>query len=70
MSRHKNVMFKCNYVTTKRKFVAINNLYAIPESKTNFVMTYRKIFATEFVQFISHDVATKKNIVATHFVLL
>ena len=70
ISRHKNVMFKCNYVATKRKIAATNNLCAIPEFKTNFVVTDRKIVATKFVQFISHDVTTMKNIVATHFVLL
>ena len=70
MSRHKNVMFKCNYVVIKRKIVATNNLCAIPKSKTNLVAIDRKIVAIEFVQFMSHDVATKKNIFTTQFVLL
>ena len=68
MSRHIYVMFKCNYVMTKRKIVTTTTS-AILESKTNFVATDRKVSAIEFVQFISYDIAAKKNIVMTHFVL-
>ena len=66
MSRPKNVMFTCTYV-------AADNLFSILESKANLVATDRtkkNIVTTDFIQFKSHDVATKKHNVATQFVLL
>ena len=66
LSRPKNVMFTCTYVAT-------DSLFSILESKANLVVTDRtkkNIVMTDFIQFKSHDVATKKHNVATQFVLL
>ena len=58
------------FFATKKKLVVTDTLFAISKSKANLVTTERKFFVTEFVQFKSHDVMKKKNIVVTQFVLL
>ena len=59
----------CSLVLMSRQTL----FFSILESKANLVVTDRtkkNIVMTDFIQFKSHDVATKKHNVATQFVLL